>query len=434
MKILITNIWISMYSGTEVSVRDLSVALHRKGHHVEVFSPILGKVAEEIREAGIHITDQREKLREKPDIIHAKHYIPAMEAIAMFPDVPVIYFLHDRTHIIDSPPPYSGIVKYVAVDYNCLDRLIIDNGIPPERTDVLLNWVDTDKFRLRKHFSEQPKRALVFSNYAKKDNHYQIIKNACDQYGIELDVIGGGFGKNIKDPENQLQNYDIVFAKAKAAIEAMATGAAVILCDFRGLGEMVNTRNFDHFRQYNFGMKMLSNPVEEDSIIREIQKYDATETRKISRRIIKEADFGDYLLKITELYRDVIREYNSTEFIRNKEEDQRRIFEYLDLRQRLHGKVVKDLQLELNQRQQKIREMNARLVKLHEQSKEPINHQGYDHQNDKILKSKNQLQLYHDHILNLKKEISDLEHSFSYRLGRTLTYPLRFLYEMSRRK
>jgi len=434
MNILITNIWLSYYSGTEVSVRDLSIALHRTGHHVEVFSPLLGKVSEEIRKAGIHITDNREELREKPDIIHAKHYIPVMEVLAQFPDVPLIYFLHDRTHIIDNPPRYSGIVKYVAVDYNCLERLVKDNGIPTKKTDVLLNWVDTNRFRLRRHFSEKPKRALVFSNYARQDNYYQIIKNTCDKYGLELDVIGGGLGKNIIDPENQLQNYDIVFAKAKAAMEAMATGAAVILCDFRGLGEMVNTENFDHLRQFNFGMKVLSNPVEEALIIREIHKYDAVETEKVSHRIRKEANFKDYLSKITQLYREVISEYNNSGYMRNKGEDQQRILEYLDLRQRLHGRVVKGLRQELNQREHKIRELNDRLVKMHKQSKEPINRKKVVDQQDAPLKSKNQLHMQHDHILKMKNKISDIENSLSYRLGRTLTYPLRLLYETSKRK
>ena len=39
--------------------------------------------------------------------------------------------------------------------------------------------------------------------------------------------------------------YDIVFAKARAAIEAMAVGAAVIVCDFDGVGPMVSTENVD---------------------------------------------------------------------------------------------------------------------------------------------------------------------------------------------
>ena len=37
-------------------------------------------------------------------------------------------------------------------------------------------------------------------------------------------------------PEEALGSYDIVFAKARAAAEAVATGTAVVLCDVAGAG------------------------------------------------------------------------------------------------------------------------------------------------------------------------------------------------------
>jgi hypothetical protein len=52
MNILITNIWLSNHGGTEVGVRDLAIAFHKRGLHVEVYSPELGEVADEIRDAG----------------------------------------------------------------------------------------------------------------------------------------------------------------------------------------------------------------------------------------------------------------------------------------------------------------------------------------------------------------------------------------------
>ena len=36
-------------------------------------------------------------------------------------------------------------------------------------------------------------------------------------------------------------DYDLVFAKARCALEAMAVGAAVVLCDTHGLGPMVTS-------------------------------------------------------------------------------------------------------------------------------------------------------------------------------------------------
>ena len=178
MNILITNIWLVNYAGTEVYVRDLAIALKNRGIHVEVYSPDLGTVAAEIREAGILVTDSTEELVNKPDLIHAHHFIPTMDVIVRFPDTGVIYFLHDRTNIVDTPPKHRNIVKYMAVDYNCIDRLVIDNNIPVESTGVLYNWVDTSRFKLRETIHQKPKKALVFSNTANVDNYYKTIKEA----------------------------------------------------------------------------------------------------------------------------------------------------------------------------------------------------------------------------------------------------------------
>src|SRR5205823_2239178 len=126
------------------------------------------------------IVDSPEGLIRVPDIIHAHHFQPAVEAILKFPDIPVLYFLHDRLYPADAPPKHSQVMKYFAVDYNCLDRLIIDNGIAEKDTAVLYNWVDTSRFKLRQTFSKKPLKALVFSNYADKNNHFQIIQAACE--------------------------------------------------------------------------------------------------------------------------------------------------------------------------------------------------------------------------------------------------------------
>jgi hypothetical protein len=310
MNILITNIFLIGHSGTEVYVRDLAIALQNRGNHVEVYSPRLGAVAEEIRKAGIHIVDSTADLSRSPDIIHGHHYFATIDVIVRFPNVPVIYFVHDRLNPIDTPPKHSSILKYAAVDYNCLDKLTIDNGIAEKDTTVIYNWVDISRFKLRENFSEKPVKALVFSNYADKNNHFKVIKEACDKTGLELDVVGVGFARDVVNPEDILANYDIVFAKAKAAMEALATGACVIVCDYNGLGETVNSTNFNNFRKFNFGMKTQTRPIEVELIVQEIEKYNVSENIRASELIREQADFNLILGKIINLYGETIDKYN----------------------------------------------------------------------------------------------------------------------------
>lgn len=52
-----------------------------------------------------------------------------------------------------------------------------------------------------------------------------------------------------------LGGYDLVFAKARCALEAMAVGCAVVLCDVGGLGPLVTRAQVQHLRRWNFGRR-----------------------------------------------------------------------------------------------------------------------------------------------------------------------------------
>jgi DNA polymerase III delta prime subunit len=403
MNVLITNIWLNHHGGTEVGVRDLAIALHKRGIHVEVFSPELGAVADEIRNAGIYITDSTENLIQKPEVIHAQHFIPAMDAMIRFPDVPAIYFLHDRTHPADTPPKYGQIVKYMAVDYNCLDRLIIDNGIDEKLTGVLYNWVDTDRFRMRPVISEKPAKALVFSNYATKESYFKILKEACSKLDIELEGLGLGFGNSINDPEKILHEYDIVFAKAKAAMEALATGAGVILCDTRGLGEFVSRENFNHFRKFNFGMKTLIRPITIDLVTEEIGKYNPDEILEAARLIRNDASFSVYVDEILKLYHAAIKEYNQRRSENKNYDDTITIHKYLSQKTYALQKEIKNMQGKSNSLQKPA---------------------------DSIMKAEKINRDQNEIIQRLSKENIQLKSSLSYKIGRFLTAPARYLYEL----
>lgn len=329
MNILITNIWLVNHAGTEVYVRDLAIALSGRGINVEVYSPELGVVANEIRSAGIHVTDSVDQLVNNPDLIHAHHFIPTMDAIIRFPEVPVVYFLHDRRNPVDTPPKYRNIMKYVAVDYNCLDRLVIDNGIPEQSTSILYNWVDTTRFRFRETFHDKPQKALVFSNTATPDNYFRTIQETCFALGIKTDGLGFNLRNSTRYPEQVLHDYDIVFAKAKAAMEALSTGAGVIVCDILGMGGMVCAENFDYFRKYNFGMKTLTRPVDPALIIREIEKYNVKDIKVTGQMIREDAAIGPLVDKILLLYNNAIKEYSQTRHVNNSYDDERTIQEYL---------------------------------------------------------------------------------------------------------
>jgi hypothetical protein len=283
--------------------RDMAVGLLRRGHRPSVYSPELGEGAEEIAGRGVSVIDDLRKLGESPDIIHAQHAIPCGEALIRFPHVPAIYVCHDFTYWGEVPVPFPQIAAYVAVDETCRDRLVHTKGIDPKLVVVLHNAVDLRRIPPRPQpLRERPQRAMAFGKAAAVPQ----LSAVCEQLGIEYHALGAAAGREIVHPEQELVNFDLVFASARAALEAMCCGCAVIACDHRGIAGLVTSRNFDKLRAMNFGLRCLSDPVTVDRCMREIGGYDAADASLVAQRARDEADLEKLLDRFENLYADVL--------------------------------------------------------------------------------------------------------------------------------
>src|SRR5258706_2530379 len=207
------------------------MGLLERGHEPIAYSTRLGDVAQDIRGAGVLVTDNLETLVDSPDIIHGHHHLDTMTALLHLPSTPAIFVCHGSTPWEEAPPRFPRILRYVAVDHACRDRLVIEHAIQPERILVVLNFVDLDRFKPRAQLPPHPRRALIFSNQANEYTHTGAVRLACERAGIALNVVGKAEGNVCVEPESLLGNYDIVFAKGRAALEALAVGAAGVLCD-----------------------------------------------------------------------------------------------------------------------------------------------------------------------------------------------------------
>ena len=176
MRILITNNTLAARAGSELYVRDLAIGLLDRGHTPIAYSTILGEVAEEIRAATIPVVDRLDSLGAPPDVIHGQHHLDTMTALLHFPGVPAVYFCHGWLPWEELPPRFPRILQYVAVDFTCRDRLVLEEGIPEHRTRVLLNFVDLDRFKPRGPLPLRPRRALILSNSATEQNFLITVR------------------------------------------------------------------------------------------------------------------------------------------------------------------------------------------------------------------------------------------------------------------
>jgi hypothetical protein len=306
VRILLTNFSLAKRTGAELYVRDLASSLLKRGHMPIAYSPVLGEVAQELRDISVRVVDNLDQLATPPDLIHGQHHEETMTALLHFPNVPAVFFSHGWAEM---PARFPRLRRYVAVDRNCYEWLVKDQAIPAERVSIILNFVDLQRFQTRQPLPSKPLRALVFSNYMRDGEQLQAIREACARAGIKLDVTGIGTGHPAARPEEILGQYDLVFAKARCALEALAVGTAVVLCDATGVGPMVTSDGFDHLRQYNFGIRTLRNKFHADVLAREIARYDATDASAVSQRIRETASLEKTTDEIIALYREVLSEH-----------------------------------------------------------------------------------------------------------------------------
>jgi hypothetical protein len=306
LTILLTNIVLKGRSGTEIQTRNIALELLRRGHRPIVYSPELGPIADELRRASVPVVDDINKIQCSIDIIHGHHTPTTATAVTRFSHTPAIFVSHDFTAWHDVPPHLPAIRRYVAVDETVADRLRIECSIPAEQLQILLNQPDIERFRCGSALPQQPRRALAF---AKNAGHLDAIKQACAQRQIRLDVVGAEAGRIVHDPEQLVPQYDLIFASALTAMEAMACGRAVIVCDGRGLAGFVDSERFLRWRRLNFGLRTLGSPLNVDAIGAEIDRYDAGQAQRVCELLRGEGGMQSYGEELTELYRQVIAEH-----------------------------------------------------------------------------------------------------------------------------
>jgi len=275
-----------------------------RGHRPVVYTPTPGGTAEELRARGVPVVDDIRLVGERPDVVHGHHIVQTAEAIIRFPDVPVINVCHAWVFWMEAPINFPQVQFHVAVDEACRERIIHSGFAVPERVVLIPNAVDLNRIPARpRALPPRPERALAFT---KTSSQLAVLQAVCEQRGIRLDTLGGGVGRLVPQPESEIVNYDLVFATARAALEAICAGSAVIVCDGRGFAGLVTQRNFRHLRELNFGLRALGRPVTAALIDREIELYDPADAAETSALARKEASLDLALDELIALYRSAI--------------------------------------------------------------------------------------------------------------------------------
>ena len=113
--------------------------------------------------------------------------------------------------------------------------------MPEERVSVLLQSVDLGEVsaRARPLPPAKPRRALILCNQTEGERVPRSGARGVRAGGRLARRLRAGRGPPVARPEELLAEYDMVFAKGRTALEALAVGASVIVYWWRRLGPVV---------------------------------------------------------------------------------------------------------------------------------------------------------------------------------------------------
>lgn len=293
MRVLLANGRLGFRSGSEVHTRDLALALRGRGHDVAVFVGVLREDDDvrTLRSAGVCVTDDLDTLKTTPEVIQGHQLPETTLACLHFPRSPALQVCHDATNGRDAAGPGWMIQRRAAVDEYCRERVRRETGTPLAEIDVLFNPIDLTYLKERgRPPGTPPVKAVLFHGSKETGPVVETVARACRRAGISLDVLGPGSGRFAADPASVLLRYDLVFGKARCALEAMASGAHVILMGPQGLGPRPDMRNFEALLRRNFGRSLLNETLDEDSLVRRIRELNETDSAELTGMVRQRCD------------------------------------------------------------------------------------------------------------------------------------------------
>jgi hypothetical protein len=278
------------FHGSEMVTVEVAREMAERGHEIVVFSPRVGGVAKLLWPSGVRVVSRLDDVPWTPDLIHAHHHLPAMAAMARFENTPAVYYCHGAIPWAEQPPMHARIHCYVMMCEWMVRRVITEFDLDPGRVSCVPNFVNTTRFSEVRAPPREMRRALLFQSSGLPAMELAQLEAGCAALGLELDKIGAAYGNLQPRPEMLLQQYDLVFASGKSALEAIATGCAVMTLAPTQAGGLVTTETLDRWTFLNFGPRYYSaaTPINEAWLRRELALYSPENAAEVTARVRRE--------------------------------------------------------------------------------------------------------------------------------------------------
>lgn len=252
--VLITNLSLAGYTGSELHVVDLARAFRAQGASVTCFTlvtaqPILGMLKAE----GVRVIEYSdvESLAGSYDLLIAQHHVVS-DYVAALPDVTfdkaVISSLGPGNFHEAVPAFASKDDTFVFVSEECLNARADEVPAGATRLVVFPNYFHKDFLALpARSFPETPKRIAVISNHSPHE-----VVNLSELPDIEatIDFIGGD--NAVLVDAKLLSRYDLVISIGRTCLDAFAGQIPLFCYDHFGGPGYINPAEIEIHAAQNF--------------------------------------------------------------------------------------------------------------------------------------------------------------------------------------
>lgn len=206
MKILVTSMWFDGFGGSESWCYSIISELLRRGHKVDVYAPVLGKMYNELKKLGITLSKEGNY-----DLILDNHN-PKYDSF----NGTIIHTCHGIIDDLDRPMPNAfnvAVSDKIGEHYNV--STIIPNGI------------DTNRFYCKNPLHSYIKKIL---SLCKSDTANDVLKQICHDADVEFESM---YGKEVFNIEDKINEADLVVGVGRSLLDAMSCGRPVVSFDDR---------------------------------------------------------------------------------------------------------------------------------------------------------------------------------------------------------
>lgn len=267
MRFVLANRHLLAAGGTEVHLVTVGEQLQRLGHGVVLYAPELGPFADYARRRGLEVHDNLRELPETCDVTFAQDSIVVYDLSRLYPDALSLFRVCGDSYDFQLPPQVPGIVDLVVVLSDRYERVARACAVevPVLRLPVP---IDADRLVPLGPIRERPATAVLLGNYTEREG---LVRSAWSNRGIEVRRVGADLQSY--DVASAVADADIVVAKSRAALDAMACGRAVYILDLFGGDGWVTPELYPALEADNFAGQATDRIFDEASLTDDLAGY-----------------------------------------------------------------------------------------------------------------------------------------------------------------